>query len=193
MFNRFGSEPAISRDISLLNQGGSQVLHGNLLTLPVGNSFLYIEPLYVQQSGTTGFPLLQAILVNYGDEIGYGSSVSDALTHLAPYGQVPPLRTSATGGVPPVSSTSPTPSPTSTSPTPSSSSPPSTPSGIDTVLRQLNDAFDRLQAAYKSGDLAAIGAAQADVQKYTSEYLNLRDKSSSTPTRSGSPSPTSTR
>ena len=96
VFNRFSSEPAISRDISLLNQGGSQVLHGNLLTLPIGNTFLYVEPLYVARAGG-GFPLLQAILVAYGDQLGYGSSVSDALTHLAPVGQVPPSRSSASG------------------------------------------------------------------------------------------------
>ena len=51
VFNLFSSEPAISKDISLLNQGGSQVLHGNLLTLPVGKTFLYVEPLYVARAG----------------------------------------------------------------------------------------------------------------------------------------------
>ena len=185
VFNRFSSEPAISRDISLLNQGGSQVLHGNLLTLPVGNTFLYVEPLYVARAGG-GFPLLQAILVAYGDQLGYGSSVSDALTHLAPVGQVPPLRTAASpGGTVPSSTPTPTPTPTrpSTSP-PSSTAPPA--AGADTVLKQLDAAFTELQNAYKSGDLARIGEAQAKVQRLTQEYIALRGSATATPT----PSPT---
>jgi uncharacterized membrane protein (UPF0182 family) len=183
VFNRFSSEPAISRDISLLNQGGSQVLHGNLLTLPVGNTFLYVEPLYVARAGG-GFPLLQAILVAYGDQLGYGSSVSDALTHLAPVGQVPPLRSSASGNTLPSSTPTPTPTRPSTSP-PSSIAPPPA-AGADAVLKQLDAAFTELQNAYKSGDLARIGKAQADVQRLTQEYLALRGSATATPT----PSPT---
>jgi uncharacterized protein len=187
VFNRFSSEPAISRDISLLNQGGSQVLHGNLLTLPVGNTFLYVEPLYVARAGG-GFPLLQAILVAYGDQLGYGSSVSDALTHLAPVGQVPPLRSAASPGVTVPSSTSPsaTPSPTRPSTSPPSSTAPPPAAGVDTVLKQLDAAFTELQNAYKSGDLARIGEAQGEVQRLTKEYLAARASATATP----APSPT---
>ena len=185
VFNRFSSEPAISRDISLLNQGGSQVLHGNLLTLPIGNTFLYVEPLYVARAGG-GFPLLQAILVAYGDQLGYGSSVSDALTHLAPVGQVPPLRSSASGNTLPSSTPTPTPTPTRPSTSPPSSTAPPPAAGADAVLKQLDAAFTELQNAYKSGDLARIGKAQADVQRLTQEYLALRGSATATPT----PSPT---
>lgn len=183
VFNRFSSEPAISKDISLLNQGGSQVLHGNLLTLPVGNQFLYVEPLYVARAGG-GFPLLQAILVAYGDQLGYGSSVTDALTHLSPVGQVPPLR-SAPGGAVPTPSATPSPTPTRprTSPPPSTASPPAS-GGVDVVLKQLDAAFTDLQNAYKSGDLARIGEAQAEVQRLTKEYLALRGPATATPTPS---------
>ncbi|MEP6599612.1 MAG: UPF0182 family protein [Actinomycetota bacterium] len=190
VFSQFSGEPAISRDITLLNQGGSEILHGNLLTLPVGNTFLYVEPLYVQKSGAGGFPLLQAILVYYGDRIGYGSSVADALTHLSPVGTVPPLRTTASGEAvpsttnpPPTSSSSGRPS-TSGSTTTAPPAPSGNPS-LDTVLTQLNAAFDRLQAAYKTGDLAQIGAAEADVQRLTQQYLRLRSSAppSASPTR----------
>jgi uncharacterized membrane protein (UPF0182 family) len=182
VFNRFSSEPAISRDISLLSQGGSTILHGNLLTLPVGNTFLYVEPLYVARSGA-GFPLLQAILVAYGDQIGYGSSVSDALTHLSPVGQVPPLRTSSTpGGTLPTSSPSASPStPPKTSPAPTPSTTPPASGGADAVLRQLDAAFTELQNAYKSGDLARIGDAEAKVQRLTKQYLSLRGSPTPTP------------
>ncbi|MEO6887024.1 MAG: UPF0182 family protein, partial [Jatrophihabitantaceae bacterium] len=42
VFNNFNTQPTISKDIALLGGGGSTVVHGNLLTLPVGNSFLYV-------------------------------------------------------------------------------------------------------------------------------------------------------
>ena len=58
-------------------------MHGNLLTLPIGNSFLYVEPLYVQGATSTGYPVLQRILVAYGDKIGYAANVPDALANLS--------------------------------------------------------------------------------------------------------------
>jgi hypothetical protein len=54
------------------------------------------------------------------------------------------------------------------------------------VLKQLDAAFTELQNAYKSGDLARIGEAQAAVQRLTKEYLALRGSATATPT----PSPT---
>jgi uncharacterized protein len=180
VFNRFSSEPAISRDISLLSQGGSQVLHGNLLTLPVGGTFLYVEPLYVARAGA-GFPLLQAILVAYGDQIGYGSSVQDALTHLSPAGTVPPLRTNVLGGA--TASTTPTPTPTPT-PTARAPTPSTTPTGTDQILKQLDAALTELQNAYKSGDFTRIGQAQAEVQQLTKEYLDSRPTATPTPSAS---------
>jgi uncharacterized membrane protein (UPF0182 family) len=157
--------------------------------LPVGNSFLYVEPLYVQKSsGASAFPALDAILVSYGDEVGYGSSVSDALTHLAPAGQVPPLRSAVGGGAPTTNPTSSSPPPSSSSgkPPPNQSSSPSAPppSNAQAVLNQLNAAFNKLSDAYKSGDLAKIGTAQADVQRLTEQYLKLL---------SSSPTPSKTR
>jgi hypothetical protein len=57
---------------------------------------------------------------------------------------------------------------------------------VDTVLKQLDAAFTELQNAYKSGDLARIGEAQAEVQRLTKEYIALRGSTTATPT----PSPT---
>jgi len=51
-------------------------VHGNLLTLPVGDSFLYVEPLYVASTGSSSsYPTLQRVLVRYGNKIGYGETL----------------------------------------------------------------------------------------------------------------------
>jgi uncharacterized membrane protein (UPF0182 family) len=181
IYSRFNSEPAISSDLSLLRTGGSSIIEGNLLSLPIGGTFLYVEPLYVQGAGTNSFPLLQRVLISYGDLIGYGTSVSDALSRLSPAGQVPSLR-NGSGGI--TTSPNPTQSPPVTpSAAPSSGASPSTsPSDINSILSQLDQAFTTLQNAYKSGDFAKIGSAQAEVQRLSELYLKARSSASATTT-----------
>ena len=195
--NILNTNPVITKDLSLFNTagGGSQVLHGNLLTLPIGSSFLYVEPLYVQSSsGNAAFPILTRILVAYGDKIGYGANLSDALANLS-QGQVGVSLNASTGGSaspspPPASSSPPTPSgPGATTPI---APPPST--NVASVLTQLNAAINQLQADYKTGNLAAIGADLAKVQTLTQQYLALPTPSSTPPasastTPKASPSP----
>src|SRR5215207_357689 len=67
-------------DLTLFNSQESRAVFGNLLTLPIGeNGLLYVEPLYVQGTGENSFPLLQKVLVNYGDRVGYANTLSEAL------------------------------------------------------------------------------------------------------------------
>ncbi|MFH5824033.1 UPF0182 family protein [Georgenia sp. AZ-5] len=77
--NNFNSNPTVSTELNLLSQGGSDVLLGNLLTLPVGGGLLYVQPVYVQASSGTQYPLLQRVLVSFGDEIGFASTLDEAL------------------------------------------------------------------------------------------------------------------
>ncbi len=175
IFNSFNTTPAISKDITLLSSGGSTVIHGNLLTLPIGNSFLYVEPLYVQGAASTGYPVLRAVLVAYGSKIGYASNVTDALANLTDPGLVQQLNPSSTAPTTSPSSTPPA-TPSGSSP-PTSSSPTASPSGSATgtssaaQLQALNAALTALSAAYKSGDLAAIGTQQSLVAQLLQQYL----------------------
>lgn len=77
--NTFNSNPTISTELNLLESGGSQVIRGNLLTLPVGGGLLYVQPVYVQASAGTQYPLLQRVLVAFGEEIGFASTLTEAL------------------------------------------------------------------------------------------------------------------
>jgi uncharacterized membrane protein (UPF0182 family) len=187
--NVFKTQSQISSDITLLDTGQSRIIHGNLLTLPLGNSFLYVEPLYVQSN----YPTLQRVLVTYGDKIGYGATLADALSDLQPG--------HTTGQTLKLGSTTTNPSGTPTSTPPAT---PTTPAATGTsggtvlppnqaaAIAALNSAFDQLQAAYKSGDFAAIGAAQAKVQQLVSAYV-AKYGAQTTPPGSGSPSPTPTK
>ncbi|MFC8924072.1 UPF0182 family protein [Cellulosimicrobium sp. NPDC057127] len=77
--NNFDSNPTVSTELNLLRQGDSSVINGNLLTLPVGGGLLYVQPVYVQSTQGTQFPLLRKVLVSFGDEIGFADTLDEAL------------------------------------------------------------------------------------------------------------------
>jgi uncharacterized membrane protein (UPF0182 family) len=78
--SNFEAKPEVANTLSLLRQGGADVVLGNLLTLPVGNGLLYVQPVYVRAtSNTAAYPLLQKVLVSFGDVIGFDSSLKGAL------------------------------------------------------------------------------------------------------------------
>ena len=86
--NQFKSTPVITQQVTLFDQGDSSVDYGNLLSLPVANGFLYVEPLYVKSSGASQ-PILERVIVYYsnsatggGNQIGYGDTLAHALTNL---------------------------------------------------------------------------------------------------------------
>ena len=64
----------ISTDMTLWGQSGSDVYKGNLLVIPIENSVLYVEPIYITSSGTSSTPEVKEIVVGYqsGDEFRYG-------------------------------------------------------------------------------------------------------------------------
>jgi hypothetical protein len=80
--NAFNTDPEVSSLINLLKQGQSKVLNGNLLTLPVGGGLLYVQPVYVQSTGETSYPLLQKVLVAFGDQIAFEDTLDQALDSL---------------------------------------------------------------------------------------------------------------
>ena len=63
-------------------RGETEVIRGNLLTLPVGGGLLYVQPVYVQSTGETSYPLLRKVLVAFGDEIAFEDTLDAALDAL---------------------------------------------------------------------------------------------------------------
>jgi uncharacterized membrane protein (UPF0182 family) len=188
--NVFKSNTVISKDISLLNTGQSEVLHGNLLTLPLGQSFLYVEPLYVQSTAgsAASYPTLQRVLVTYGDKVGYGATLGDALDDIRlnrPAGaSIGALGSTNGAGNTGNTSTAPNPSAsnsaTSSAPSSSTSPPPSKsslPPTINGLLSQLSQADAALNAAYDTHDPVKIAAAQAKEQQIVDQLLKLRTSS----------------
>ncbi len=160
----FNSQPEISQTVSLLNGRGSRVVFGNLLTLPVGGGLLYVEPLYVEARGNP-YPLLQYVLVAFGDRIAFEGTLSDALDALFGAGAGVQAPDEGGGGAPPATGT---PSPGATG-SPSPTAPPGAGGTISPELAQaiadLQKALADLRSAYQGGDFEAIGRAQAALER----------------------------
>jgi uncharacterized membrane protein (UPF0182 family) len=72
----------ISRDLSMWNQQGSRVIRGQILVLPIGNTFLYVTPIYLQATEGS-MPQLRKIVLGHGNRLIYTDTYADALAALA--------------------------------------------------------------------------------------------------------------
>ncbi|MDR3127922.1 MAG: UPF0182 family protein [Bifidobacteriaceae bacterium] len=153
--NNFNSNQTISQALNLLQSGSSKITRGNLLTLPLGGGLIYVQPVYVQSSGPTSFPLLRKILVTFGDSVGFADTLDEALSQV--------FKTSGTVNSSVVSQQN------NQNTTPNSSSN----QGLDeidklkAILNQADNLQNQAQEALKSGDFAKYG----DLQKQLSELL----------------------
>ncbi len=82
--NAFDADADVREVLLPLEQSNAEVTRGNLLTLPFAGGLLYVEPLYVQAGGggAASFPLLQQVMVGFGEEVAIGNNLPDALSNL---------------------------------------------------------------------------------------------------------------
>jgi uncharacterized protein len=79
---RINQDQNISKDLTLWNQQGSQVLRGQMLVLPIGHTFLYVEPIYIQASQAK-MPQMKKVALAVGNTLIYADTYQDALAQLA--------------------------------------------------------------------------------------------------------------
>jgi uncharacterized membrane protein (UPF0182 family) len=140
----------VSKELNLLSQGSTNVLKGNLLTLPVGGGLLYVQPVYVQSTGNTSYPLLKKILVAFGDKIAFEDTLPLALDAL--FGGNAGVDDPTNGGA-----EAPEPDPAADN----GGNPPTTNATLNQALQAAKAALADREAARIAGDWAAYGAADA--------------------------------
>jgi len=79
---RINQDPTISKDLTLWGQQGSQVLRGQILVLPVGNTFLYVDPIYIQATESR-MPQLKKVVLAVGNQMIYEDTYEQALARLS--------------------------------------------------------------------------------------------------------------
>jgi uncharacterized protein len=169
--------------ISLI-KNTAEVIEGNLLSLPVGDGMLYVEPLYVKSQTTNAYPQLKYVVVNFGQYVGFGGRPED--------NGAPPLTAAvqalvkAAGGQPTTT--------TPNQPAQNQPQPTTQPNGaaLAAAVDKINKALGDLKAAQQAGDFAKYGQALQALQEAITEYQKAQQAASPTPTPSGSPSPAPT-
>jgi uncharacterized membrane protein (UPF0182 family) len=80
---------AVRQELNLLQSAstGSQVLYGNLLSLPFGNGMLYVEPVYIKTNQENAYPLMQKVLMSYGEYVQLANNVKEGVDGLVAAGK----------------------------------------------------------------------------------------------------------
>ncbi|MEJ8554663.1 UPF0182 family membrane protein [Tepidibacter sp. Z1-5] len=76
---KIDKDPEISKDLTQWNTGGSTVIRGTLLTIPIENSILYVEPLYIKSDSQNSIPAVEKIFVAYKDKVVMKDTLQEAL------------------------------------------------------------------------------------------------------------------
>lgn len=77
--NRIDQRSDISESFSLWDQGGSSVIRGNLMVIPIENSILYVEPIYLAAEGGQSLPEVKQVIVAYGDQVVMYPTLAEGL------------------------------------------------------------------------------------------------------------------
>jgi uncharacterized membrane protein (UPF0182 family) len=80
--SKIDQNTTISKEFSLWGQKGSSYIRGNLLIIPIENSLLYIEPIYLKADNENSLPEVKRVVVAYGDKIAYEETLKEALESL---------------------------------------------------------------------------------------------------------------
>ena len=172
--NRFDSDPTVSQQINVLTIGQSEVLNGNLLTLPVGGGLLYVQPVFVQAAEGTQLPQLRKVLVAFGDDIAFEDTLGEALDVL--FGGDSGADT-GDGEVVPDTGGTPTPGATQTPGTGDGGGTGTPGTGFSVeyqaALADAKQAMSDRDAALKAGDLATFAEADARLADAVSRLLAL--------------------
>jgi uncharacterized membrane protein (UPF0182 family) len=76
--NRIGQDTVITEQLALWSRGGSRVIRGNLLLIPLGESILYVEPVFLQAEAG-GLPQMQRVIVVAGEQIAMELTLEESL------------------------------------------------------------------------------------------------------------------
>ena len=163
--NNFNADSEVSSLLNILRQGSTNVISGNLLTLPVAGGLLYVQPVYIESTGETSYPLLEKVLVAFGDQIAFEDSLDQALDAL--FGGDSGFDGAETET--PVTDDSGEETATEPAPTDSGNT------ALDEALTAASRALVDKQAALMAGDLAAFARADDRLTRAIEDALAALD------------------
>lgn len=144
---KINQDPVISKEISLWNKEGSELIYGDTMIIPINNSLLYVEPIYLRATGKNSIPEMKRVVVGFGDRIILANDIESALEQIFNYTEAQP-------GVPAVPQT------------PSNSN---IDAGVKDKIKGAKEVFDKAIEAQKNGDWAKYGEYIKNLQDILSE------------------------
>ena len=141
----------ISKEFSLWNSSGSKYSRGNMFVVPIEDSLLYIEPVYLEATNSS-IPEVKRVIVVYGDNIAYEATLAEALNSM--FGEGSAYEREDSGN------------------TDTTSGGNGDELSQTEIIKRAQDAFDNAQNAQKNGDWAKYGEYLNELDK----YLNMLNK-----------------
>ncbi|MBI4446633.1 MAG: UPF0182 family protein [Acidobacteria bacterium] len=155
---RIDQDPNISQLITLWSQKGSRVIRGNLLVIPVENSLLYIEPLYLQAEKSE-IPELTRIILVYENRVIMSETLESALQ--TAFGSAPPPTAILAEATPPVEK--------------------GEMENLAQLARQAQQHFEKSQEYLRQGDWSAYGEEQTRLGEVIKRLAQLQSNQPATP------------
>ena len=148
--------PEISKEFSLCNSSGSTYTRGNMFVVPIEDSLLYVEPVYLEAENSS-IPEVKRVIVAYGDAIAYQPTLAGALEEL--FGK-------------PEEGTKPGDKPEGPVTPPEGPTAPGTHTTAE-LINLADEAFINMETAQRNGDWAAYGRYLDQLESYLSELKTL--------------------
>jgi len=149
---RIDQDPLISQQLSLWNQRGSVTLRGSLLAIPIDQSLIYVQPLYLAASAQGALPELRRVFVAYGNQIAMEATLEQSLARIfggrARAGEGAARPAAVTGAAPDA--------------------------GVRALTQRAWEAWSRAQEALRRGDWSGFGEEQRRLEQALRE---LRERS----------------
>src|SRR5579864_8707030 len=164
--NRINQDPVISQDFTLFHSTGSQVLQGNLLVVPIGNSFLYFEPIYLSAITSSSLPELKKVILVDQQQVAYADTLEQAIQQLV--GTAAP--------------------PTNNQPPPSTYTAAQV-AQIQGLITQANQHYHAAYTALAAGDFTTYASEMKTVGQLLQQLQTLTGATTSPTSASPSPSP----
>jgi uncharacterized membrane protein (UPF0182 family) len=181
--NAVRSDNDVADALAQFNRSGSNVTYGNLLTVPVGDELMYVEPIYASLStaSESTFPILRYVLVSYRGGVGIDTNLTNALEK---------ARENADESDQPVDDGTPSPSP-SDEPSPSDTPTGPVSGNVKELLAQAQQEFVLADQALSNGDLAEFQDHYDKARELVAQAVALDEGGNPTgsPASGSSPSP----
>lgn len=150
--NRIGQDTVITEQLALWGRGGSRVIRGNLLLIPLGKSILYVEPVFLQAEAG-GLPQMKRVIVVAGEQIAMELTLEESLAAI--FGtKAPPIEVVVTPPAPPESE-----EPLAAE--------------IASLIEEAQLHYDQAQQYFKVGDLAGWGREMTAFDEVWNQLVEL--------------------